>query len=60
MRIMRKILVADQEEAFCLLFQGELTEEGYYVVSVSRPEALIKAIGQENPDLLLMDTGMDE
>jgi DNA-binding response OmpR family regulator len=57
---MKKILVADQEESLCLLYQKELIEEGYEVVSVTRPEDLIQAVGQENPDLVLMDTAMDE
>jgi len=56
---MIKILVADREEAFCLMYQDELTEEGYDVVSVTRPEAFLKAIEQENPDLVLMDSEMD-
>lgn len=57
---MIKILVADREEAFCLMYQDELTEEGYEVVSVTRPEAFLKAVEQENPDLVLMDSEMDD
>jgi DNA-binding response OmpR family regulator len=57
---MIKILVADREEAFCLMYQDELTEEGYDVVSVTRPEAFLKAVERENPDLVLMDSEMDD
>ncbi|MCF8143632.1 MAG: response regulator [Deltaproteobacteria bacterium] len=57
---MIKILVADREEAFCLMYQDELTEEGYEVVSVTRPEAFLKAVEKENPDLVLMDSEMDD
>lgn len=57
---MKKILVADQEEVLCFLYQEELTEEGYDVASVTRPEDLAKSIGQEKPDLLLIDMSMDD
>jgi two-component system, response regulator, stage 0 sporulation protein F len=56
---MIKILVADREEAFCLMYQDELTEEGYDVVSVTSREAFLKAIEQEDPDMVLMDSEMD-
>ena len=56
---MKKIVVADREEALCLLYQEELTEEGYEVVTVNRIEDLIQAVGQEDPDLVLMDAGID-
>ena len=55
---MKKILVADREKAFCLLYQEELTEEGYDVVGVTKMEDLMQALKMENPDLLLMDDGM--
>ena len=58
--IMKKILVADQEEVLCLLYQEELTEEGYEVVSITRPEDLPKTVGQEKPDLLLIDFSMGD
>jgi DNA-binding response OmpR family regulator len=57
---MKKILVADQEEILCFLYQEELTEEGYDVVSITRPEDLPKSLGQEKPDLLLIDMSMDD
>jgi DNA-binding response OmpR family regulator len=57
---MKKILVADRKKSICFLYQEELTEEGYDVVTVTRPEDLIQAVGREGPDLVLMDTGMDE
>jgi|GEM_PF-3863302 len=57
---MRKILVADPEEALCLLYQDVLTEEGYDVVSVTTPEDLMEAVAREKPDLVLMDMWMYE
>jgi len=57
---MIKILVADREEAFCLIYKDELTEEGYDVVSVTRPKALMTAVEQENPDLVVMDSEMED
>jgi DNA-binding response OmpR family regulator len=57
---MKKILVADQEEILCFLYQEELTEEGYDVVSITRPEDLPKSVRQEKPDLLLIDLAMGD
>ena len=57
---MKKILVADQEEVLCFLYQEELTEEGYDVVSITRPEDLAKSVRQEKPDLLLIDLSMSD
>ena len=57
---MEKILVADRKESLCFLYKEELTEEGYDVVTVTRPEDLVQAVVREDPDLVLMDTGMDE
>jgi DNA-binding response OmpR family regulator len=52
---MKKILVAERSESLCLLFKDELSDEGYDVVTLTRPEDLIETIRQEKPDLLLMD-----
>ena len=57
---MKKILVADQEEVLCFLYQEELAEEGYDVVSITRPEDLAKSVRQEKPDLLLIDLSMSD
>jgi two-component system response regulator (stage 0 sporulation protein F) len=57
---MKKILVAERKESLCFLYQEELSDEGYEVVTVTRPEDLIQALVREDPDLVLMDTGMDE
>jgi DNA-binding response OmpR family regulator len=57
---MKRIVVADQEKALCLLYEEELTEEGYDVVSVTDAEELVRAVGQGRPDLLVMDSGMDD
>lgn len=55
---MKKILVAERSESLCLLFKDELSDEGYDVVTLTRPEDLIETIRQEKPDLLLMDAEM--
>ena len=57
---MKKILVADQEENLCFLYDEELTEEGYDVVSITRPDDLPKSVGQEKPDLLLIELSMSD
>jgi DNA-binding NtrC family response regulator len=58
--VMKKILVADQEEILCFLYQEELMEEGYDVVIITRPENLMQVVGREKPDLLLIDVSMDD
>jgi len=57
---MNKILVADQEEAICMLYSEELVEEGYNVVTISDPKDFMQAVEAENPDLIVLDMGMVE
>ena len=57
---MRKILVADQEEAICMLYAEELIEDGYDVVSISNPDDFMQTVGVEKPDLILLDIWMVE
>jgi DNA-binding response OmpR family regulator len=50
---MKKILVADQEKALCMLYAEELIEEGYEVVSISAvSNDLMAMVESESPDLL--------
>jgi CheY-like chemotaxis protein len=52
---MPKILVVDDEEPIRLLYEEELTDEGYEVVSVASGQGLLERIEQESPDLIILD-----
>ena len=51
---MNRILIADQDEIICLLYEDELSESGYDVVSVTRPKDFLTAVVSNKPDLLLL------
>ena len=57
---MKKILVADWEEAICMLYAEELIEDGYEVVTISNPDDFMQTVGVEKPDLILLDIWMVE
>ena len=57
---MKKILVADWEEAICMLYAEELIEDGYDVVTISNPDDFMQTVGVEKPDLILLDIWMVE
>ena len=52
---MPKILVVDDEEPILLLYQEELGDEGYEVVTASSGQGLVELIEQEQPDLVTLD-----
>ena len=52
---MPKILVVDDEEPIRLLYEEELTDEGYEVVSIASGQGLVERIEQESPDLVILD-----
>jgi DNA-binding NtrC family response regulator len=52
---MPKILVVDDEEPIRLLYEEELTDEGYEVVLVASGQGLLERIEQESPDLIILD-----
>ena len=55
---MNKILVVDDEYAIRLLYQEELASEGYEVITAEDCEGLIERIGQQRPDLVVLDIKM--
>lgn len=55
---MKKILVADNEKAICMLYAEELIEEGYDVVTISDPKDFMQVVEAESPDLILLDMWM--
>ena len=52
---MPKILVVDDEELIRLLYEEELTDEGYEVVTAATGQGLLERIEQEKPDLIILD-----
>jgi DNA-binding NtrC family response regulator len=52
---MNKILVVDDDYAIRFLYEEELNIEGYDVITEKSCEGLMERIGQENPDLVVLD-----
>jgi DNA-binding NtrC family response regulator len=52
---MNKILIVDEEDAIRMLYQEELTEEGYDITTTDDYDALVEIIAEEEPDLVVMD-----
>jgi len=57
---MNKLLVVDDEAPLRLLYEKELTEEGYEVVLASDGWEAVKKIEEESPDLVVLDIQMPE
>ncbi len=57
---MAKLLVVDDEMPLRLLYEKELTEEGYAVVLASDGREAIKKIEEETPDLVILDIQMPD
>ena len=58
----RTVLVVDDEESICSSLRGILLDEGYEVLTANSGEEAIKIIGEELPNLVLLDIwlpGMD-
>ena len=52
---MNKILVVNDSAPVRLLYQGELTCEGYEVITASDCKGLLETIAQHRPDLIILD-----
>jgi DNA-binding NtrC family response regulator len=52
---MPKILVVDDEDPIRLLYEEELRDEGYEVVSIASGHGLVERIEQEKPALVILD-----
>ena len=52
---MAKILVVDDEEPIRLLYEEELTDEGYTVITAAAGRGLLERIEEERPDLVILD-----
>ena len=52
---MNKILVVDDDQGVQMLYAGELSDEGYDVVTCGDESRLMELIKEEHPDLVVMD-----
>lgn len=52
---MNKILIADDDYTIRLLYQEELTYDGYEVITADNFQTLLELIDKENPDLVVLD-----
>lgn len=59
-KIMKKVLVADDEHLLCQLYTEELRSEGYEVFTTNDGAGLIEMIEQHRPDLIVLDIKMGE
>lgn len=55
---MKNILIADDDTNLALLYEQELTDEGYQVDVVHDARAAIERVQQNPPDLLVLDVRM--
>lgn len=55
---MAKILIVDDEEHIRMLYQVELEDEGYEVVTASDGRDLVGRIEREHPNLVVLDIKM--
>ena len=55
---MKTILIADDDKNLALLYEQELTDEGYRVKVVYDARQAIKQVEQNPPDLLILDIRM--
>jgi len=55
---MPKILVVDDQEHVRLLYSEELNEAGYEVITAEGGYKLLEKIGEEKPDLVILDIKM--
>ena len=57
---MTRILHIDDNEAIRLLYEDELTEEGYEVIGVSSCEDIFDRIARIRPDIIVFEPGIPE
>ena len=56
----KKILSVEDEEALRLLYQEELEEEGYEVLTAKNGKEALQKLRKEKPDLVILDIIMPE
>jgi DNA-binding response OmpR family regulator len=55
---LKKILIVEDEEALCLLYKEELSQEGYDVMTVYDAEQALEILNRERFDLIITDIRM--
>jgi len=55
---MKKILIVEDEEALCLLYKEELSQEGYDVMTVYDAEQALEVLNRKRFDLIITDIRM--
>ncbi len=55
---MKRILVVDDEEGIRLLYQDELKDAGYEVVTAASGEEALRMVEKQRPDLITLDIKM--
>jgi len=53
--MMKRILIIDDDAAIRLLYEEELCEEGYDIISSDGEKGLLHLIAAKRPDLILLD-----
>lgn len=56
----KKVLIIDDEEQVCELFQKSLTKEGYEVITALNGPEGIKKVMDSHPDIIFLDLKMPE
>jgi len=54
----KKILLVEDERALCLLYEEELSKEGYDITAVTDAEAALAKLGEITFDLIITDIRM--
>jgi two-component system, response regulator, stage 0 sporulation protein F len=55
---MKQILIVEDEDALCLLYKEELTQDGYDVTTVGNADEALAALNRESFDLIITDIRM--
>jgi CheY-like chemotaxis protein len=58
MTVQKKVLVVDDEENLCLLYQDELESEGYVVQAVTDAAEAMRIVETDPPDVVVLDIRM--
>jgi DNA-binding response OmpR family regulator len=54
----KKILIVEDEKTLCLLYEEELSREGYDITAVTDAEAALAKLAQDRFDLIVTDIRM--
>ena len=57
---MSKVLIVDDEPSICFLYEEELIEEGYDVISSNTCCGVIEMIAKQKPDLVILDIAIGD